>query len=133
MIEEALVARLKQSPAVTALIGSGDDARVYPVELPQAEAFPAITYQVISGAPVRTTDGPRDLAFAHLQVDCWATTYAAVLSLRNAVRRAIDGWQGYAYGCNVNSIEMSGDRDERLGDLRLFRRSFDVEAWYREQ
>lgn len=72
--------------------------RVYALVLPKATSYPAITYQVISNSPTTSLKGSRKPDRVRVQVDCWAKTYGAAMSLLAQVRplMAAAGFQGVA-------------------------------------
>jgi Protein of unknown function (DUF3168) len=86
--EEILVARLKASPQVTALVGS----RIYPMVIPQGVVMPAIAYQRISTVRPGSLRGPSGIADPRLQVNCWADTYGTAKTVAEEVRQSLDGW-----------------------------------------
>lgn len=74
---------LAAQPAVTALVGN----RIYPLLLPRTgRVYPAITYQAISDPPAAEAEGGTlEAREARVQVNCWATTYAAADAVADAV------------------------------------------------
>jgi hypothetical protein len=110
MIAEGLFTRLTQDATVSALVA----ARVYPLVLPDAGAFPAITYQQIGGSSAATLN-TSGMQRARLQIDCWSAplpqggTYRQAAALRDAVIGALNGWQGtFADGTAVSNIVLLG-------------------------
>lgn len=95
MIADSIFALLSADPGVAAIAGT----RIYPMVLPDDAAFPAITYQQVGGSstPTMDTSGVQKL---RLQIDCWSAplplggTYRQASGLRDAVRRALDGYSG---------------------------------------
>ena len=78
MIEQAVRALLTSNVAVAPLVAG----RVFPVILPQAVTYPAITYQTITGASTYSMDGSSELANPRFQFDLYATTFDAVTQLK---------------------------------------------------
>lgn len=93
-VESEIVARLEVDGAVTALVGSGDDARIYPVLLPQDPTYPAVTYQRVSGARLHNLAGTAGFAMPRLSINCWSRTYGEAKSLAAAIRASLDGFDG---------------------------------------
>ena len=85
-IEERVYAYLLSVPAIVALVAD----RVYPHDLPQPAALPALTYARLSGQRSRTlageggTDEPRVVIAIH------AATFTAAQALAKAVLDAMD-------------------------------------------
>lgn len=117
VVEEALVARLTASTAVTALVGSS--ARFcYAVEMPNDVKLPALTYDLISA--VRESEMTRDTGEVHarIQVTAWANTYALASGLSEAVRGATQRWAGTSTGVVVQEMFVENEfafYDEETG------------------
>jgi len=85
MIEETLVAFLKSLTAVTAIIGTGNAARIRPDRLDQGETLPAILMQV-DETPQNDLDGLGGLVYADVTLTCRANTKTAARALAEAIR-----------------------------------------------
>ena len=102
MIEGAIRTRLLDEAMITRWIGSGTQARLWPMKMPQREtpSWPCITYQVISGSTEYDIQGAAGLAEMRLQVDVWSAAragvraYDEVRELAEAVRRSLSGFAG---------------------------------------
>lgn len=107
MIEADIRTYLLDQPAITAIIGT----RLYPVELPQGAAFPALTYQRISGGRSVTHSG-QGPARALVQIGCWDETYGDALALAALVGAALSSHRGpmgasrWVTGEVVNEIDL---------------------------
>jgi len=68
------------------------DGRIFPVVVPQGQAFPAVRYQLITrqGETFRAGCGPDT---AQLQVSVYAASYDALEVVEEAVRVALDGYE----------------------------------------
>lgn len=120
---------LRGDAAVAALVGD----RVWPVRRPQGRELPALTLSSVSAVPLQSHDGAGALTRSRLQVDCWASSWAAARALRAAAIGAIEATEDPAGP--IPSIARMGDRD--LPELReagedLFRVSIDFEIWHKE-
>ena len=74
LVERALIATLLASPSVTEIFGQ----RVMVAPLPQNPLLPALVVQPISDIPVNPTNqGESGVMRARVQLDVWATSYAA--------------------------------------------------------
>ncbi len=136
MIETALRALLIGNGGVAALVS----ARVYPVILPQAPTYPAITFQVIAGNSDYAMQGPTHLGDKLVQIDCFARTYDGVLALRDAVMTALSGYRG-AVGsppvAHIYGAFCRADRDDFETALEpagptLWRKSLDFSLSFKE-
>lgn len=107
--------------------------RVYPDKLPQNVAYPAAVYQQV-GPENRYPTFKRDtagLVEATIQVDVYGQSSqgkAAFDAVAQAVRRAL---QRKGSG-NVEDMFIDTGRNEYEEDTDLYRKSYDVRAWYRE-
>ena len=61
----------------------------YPGGLPANPTLPSTSYKFISGVQMRHHGG-NDLTRRRLQVDCWAKTYTAAVTLSYSVQTALD-------------------------------------------
>jgi hypothetical protein len=105
--EKAVYALLSEAAAVTALAGS----KIFPVLAPQDTDAPFIVYHRIDAARVYSIAGPSGLAFARVQVDAYALTYAAAKNLAAAVRQTLNGFRGTAGDVRVGGISLQTDQD----------------------
>lgn len=82
-----------QSDIITALIGGSPqvaDGRVYPQAAPQNAALPLVVYRRVNSEPLMTLLGYAGTTKHIFVFECWASTYAAALSLADSVRGAIE-------------------------------------------
>ena len=84
---------------ISGLVGT----RIFPLKLPQAPTFPAITYQMISGGRSHTYGGAVGLASPRFQFDCWGATYLQAEALAEALRIRLDGFSG-AMGASPSTV-----------------------------
>ena len=109
-MDEALIALLLASPAVTALIGEGDSSRLYWDTIGQAKANPAVVLYKISGIPDYSHRGPGGLVQSRVQVDCRAKTRASALAVARAIEGVLSGYRGKIAGIRFGSILKVGER-----------------------
>ena len=95
-IETALYDRLTGTAAITALVGSGSSARIYPDLAPASTEKPYCTYRTVSTVRSRHFAGiaGSQVDFARVQVDVWAATALSRRSVADAIRDALDGFSG---------------------------------------
>lgn len=138
-IADELKTYLKTISAVTALVGTGNDARIFKQDLKQGTALPAITIQVFAGRSEEHLGGITGMAANRVQVDCYATTEAGAYALAEAVRLAplqmLRGTMGSTYIHSVNSnggYENGNDPVQRGTDARRYWTSRDYLITYQE-
>jgi hypothetical protein len=95
-----LVTFLSANAAIAALAGS----RVYPVNLPQKPTLPAISFHDISSVWVRDLSGPPTKVRRRIQIDAWANTHLEAQQLGDAIRRALNGFDGSMSGTHMGSV-----------------------------
>lgn len=89
MIEAGLFSLLSNTPAIAALVGT----RIYPVVLPTAPTLPALSYQIV-GAMSKPTLNNSGFQRFRMQFDCWGQDYSDAVTLREALVKALNGYQG---------------------------------------
>lgn len=139
-IESALFSYLSGVGGIAAIVGT----RIHPLELPQNAVFPCITYQVISFQHTDSLTGSSGLGTARIQVNCWARNvtgsssgYATMLSLRDAVRDAMDGFSGTWDATNIDHAYILDEGDlfqpsAGVESDRTYGRHIDFEVWHTE-
>lgn len=126
---------LAQDPGVLGLVQSGGVVRIYPMLLPPNPTLPAITYRGISKVTAYNFEDP-DMVQCRIQVDAWATTYAAVKALGKAIRDAFHRYPGTDGGIQdfeaVNEQDLFEDVTDATGTRRLHRVRSDFFAYARD-
>lgn len=89
-VEEALTARLKTFPGLSALVGT----RVYPVKLPQSPTYPAVSYQRTGRTQHHAMGADANVREARFQVSGWDPSYATAKGVATQMRLALDRWRG---------------------------------------
>lgn len=116
-IQEALVAHLGESAAVSAVVGN----RLYPKILPQSPVFPAIVIDLLSADRAHSQDGSSGFATAVFQFSCLATTAGAAKELADKVAIALTGYRGsMASGVNVEGVFDEDESDNYDDTLELY-------------
>lgn len=127
-LETALRARLLADAGIAALVV----ARVYPVVLPQAPAFPAITYEGVAETRLNTFGGPLGLAGPLMRLHAWASTYDGARDLARKVRLALDGWRGTQSGETVQAVKLQQQVDLYDDETQMHRVAMDFRVWWNE-
>ncbi len=97
-IGDGIYAILKNAAGVTALIGSGDDCRAYPLMIPQTKSLPAVIYELTSTQPFPTKDGVSTADHSSYDLICVDDGYDGAVDLGAAVRDAMDGIRNATHG-----------------------------------
>lgn len=135
MIEVAIRTALTDAAAVAALVSN----RVYPVVLPEAPIYPAITYTIVTGSSEYAMQGASKLASPRIQLDLYAATHFGVLQLKGAVMATLSGFSGTVgsppvkiYGA-FRSMELDAYEQqlERSGPT-VWRKTLDFTVWFKE-
>jgi hypothetical protein len=120
MIESDLYSYLSGVSAVSALAGT----RLYPLILPQAPTYPAITYTVQGADRDYTYCGPSGLVKKDIQIDAWGSTYAAAKALQDVLRVALDGFVGLMGNTRVHRVEILAEIDVYEDEPQAYRSSY---------
>lgn len=99
----------------------------------RGSALPALVLHLIDSPTDYTMDGACTLTRARVQVDCWAASYAAAVSLSRDVISAASGFRGTVggtvfSGMFVDAIHELEDDNAGAEEL-LFRVSVDFQVW----
>ena len=113
-IEEAMVARMAATAAITALIGSTTSMRLYPLAVPQTATLPAMAYQKISSPKEQSQSGSSHLARSRFQLTLIAETYAGVKALATAVKQCWDDYHGTVSGVRIDHCSIDNDTDSQI-------------------
>jgi hypothetical protein len=95
---------------------------VFPEFVPEAAAFPALSFSRVSGFRVNTLSGYANHENPRIQIDCWATSYEAAKDLSTAVHAAME------VAPNFKAI-LINDMDLSEQELGLYRISMDFSCW----
>lgn len=108
-------------------------ARMYPVELPQNSAMPAILYTIVSEVGEHSSQHAQNLSMARVQIDSWGVDFDSANDLAGKVRQAIDGYKGAlgaSSGLTAQAIFFSSRQDIYEPIPKLFRVLHDYFVWY---
>lgn len=109
-IEDAIYKRLLADSAVTDIVGVGDEARIYPMILPQNLKFPAVHFSRISADRLYSLDGKTGLVAARFQFESYSDkTPEEVKGLSEAIRRNLEGFQGKVEDVVIDGIFLESD------------------------
>jgi hypothetical protein len=105
--EQVVKHRIETSPALARLLGF----RVYPMLAPVSAALPFCTYQRAIIERNQTLSVPVGVPRVAVQIDTYALTYEQGREVVDALRAALDGWSGSAYGVDVKHVALESERD----------------------
>ena len=133
-MEEALVAKLLDTTALTALVGE----RIYWLDRPQGTAvLPQIVLQDWSADHQITMEGPNPLRETLVQIDCWGASQAESLMVGRELIAALEGarftqdsidFPGIFFVTRRRTIEPGGTQSAS----RYYRTSIDFRIWHSE-
>lgn len=110
---------LVDNAGVVAIVGQ----RVYPVLLPQNPTYPAISYERISSTG---QDGTSNRKESRYQINCWARTYAGVVSLSAAVKVALEEYHDADQTPGISWVRVVNELDDYDSEVDVFRIIVDV-------
>ncbi len=99
-----LLTFLKSKATITALVGSGNNARIRPGRLMQGDAMPAIRYAITGGFSHQHLRGLSGLASMQLQIDCYGATHSQAWELSEAVRLAMLPFRGLTGDTHISGV-----------------------------
>jgi hypothetical protein len=140
-IDGALLARLKDISAVTAIVGSGASARIYAEELPQNPRFDAIVFKIVNLPRVHASGADPGIVRGRVQVDAWSNSYEGARDLGDAIRgdnagSALSRWSGTEDTTVIDDMFLENEiplTEPGVGsEDRLYRNSQDYMVHYKE-
>lgn len=128
-----VIASIKAAATVTAIIGAGSAARVYPSVAPQNATKPYIVVHRIFERDNELVEGAGQYWMSRIQCDCIAGTATAAddlgealkLALGNIVKQTIGGRTG------VDIMVEGTDVSEHSDDRKSFARKIDFYVYWR--
>lgn len=90
-MEEALCSYILSRQAVTDLIGSGSDARLYAIVLPEScdlAAGAAATYEIITTTETQTLSDRAGMVQSRVRMTAFAQTHSAATTLARAIKNS---------------------------------------------
>ncbi len=136
-IDGAILGRLKAVSAITTIIGSGANARIYAEKLPQAPTLEAITFRQITGERIHAFGSDPGLVRARFQVDAWADTWEESRDLADAIRgngagNAFSRFRGTQDSTVVDDILLDNELATFQDQSGSYRTIQDYLIWYQE-
>lgn len=129
-MEADFKALLSAHASLTALVSN----RIYPTTYPQAAVSPAIRYTKISGQIGLHMQGSDGLSDTLMQVDVRASTFASLMSVRNALVGLLHHYRGIVGATDFRLISLATDRGARFEKpdaVEYHTTSLDFSIWSR--
>ena len=95
--------------------------------------MPAVCYTTIAAVRIAALTQDTDLVETLVQIDCYAETYPEVRDVHQAVRSAMQRYEGTNAGVVIDDVVLEDERDIREEETKLFRTSVDYLITWREQ
>src|SRR5664279_2049700 len=89
MIEAGLESLIRADTDLITTIGG----KIYAVVVPSTATYPCLSYHTMSGPPEVNFDNTAQET-VRIQIDCWASSFAAVKTLQQKLHTLLDGYQG---------------------------------------
>ncbi len=138
-ITDALFDEMRDDAGVNAIVGSGNDTRVFPGIPPPDATAPFVSFREISYFRAETLAGPTTLAKPTFQIDCWGSDNETMVALSEVVRALFDGFRGNMGDDNVvvRRMYLTGQNNDPEdptdgGGLDVNRNRMDFEIWHIE-
>lgn len=106
---------LLADPAIAALVGAGNSARIYPVQLPQQHLGDSIRFTTISGSRVVSSRFDLGLSSPRIQIDAWSTTYKGAAVLADLILKRLSAYRGYFVAPATTFVQGAFFDNERDG------------------
>jgi len=91
-LSSVIFAALSDAASDTAaLVGSGANCRVYPIQAPAGVALPYVIFSHIASDPDRSHAGASSISLDLVQFSAFAETYSAAAALGDALAADLDG------------------------------------------
>jgi len=134
-LEDAIYQKLLADPDVTAIVGSGNEARIFPMIIPQNIQFPATHFSCISADRTYSMDGKTGIVAARFQFESYLDkTPEEVKNLSEVIRRSLEVFHGQVGDIVIHGIFLESDTSLNNFDeqTELFRYTQDFIIYHQE-
>jgi hypothetical protein len=135
MFEAGLYQLLKNDAGVSALVAG----RIFGGRIPKTatdSTYPCLVWTVVSTLDLYSSQGASGYRTKRVQIDCYALKYIDAVKVTDAVRAALENFQGdLPDGTSVDRSIVTMDQDflfEPGASGQLFRRMIEIEIAYLE-
>lgn len=129
-IYDALVAKLKATSGLTALIG----ARLYPDEIGQGTTLPAVFYMTISDVKDHTLTAQSNLEGPTIQFTTYAATRDSAAAVAEQIKTALVDFVGVLSGITVQYIELINENPGLYksadGTSKQYTHDLEFQVWH---
>ena len=126
--ETAIYSILSNDSTLTAIIGT----KLFPVVAEQGAANPLVVFSIISERPTNAMGVDINPVESTIQISCYSDTGAQALSIKDAVKNALQRYQGTSGGVVVQDIFYENQRADYDGELKEHRRDLDFRVYFEE-
>lgn len=113
-ISSGLITYLESKTAVTDIVGTGDNARIFPDRIPKDPTYPLVVVDEFASTHDHDLSGASGIYHPRISVDCYDQTSGDAQTLAEAVRGVMQGYRG-AMGVEfVHSCELDGKVRDQL-------------------
>lgn len=113
-VEQGIYARLTGQTGITDLVGT----RIYPGVAPLNASFPYLIYLKTSGARIHAMKADPGLAWPHVQISSWSTSYSQVKAIALQVKTALRDFSGSTGKMTFQRIFFDNEGDTADVDLK---------------
>jgi hypothetical protein len=114
-LRQGLYAHLKADEDLAALVGR----RIYPDEIPQGVAYPALVYSILGDVVQRNLDGPDGTREARAQVECWARKRSETVEVSSVVDARLESLNDGAGDMGGVAVRWCHRADEQESDVPI--------------
>lgn len=122
----AIYSILAANAGVTALVST----RIYKDEIPQNPTYPCVVFYQSDGWSEEALTSSSGIRYAEYEVMSFATTHLVASNVAEAVRTALNRYNGTSGGVVVLDIKINGESSEKDDSINVYLKSFDVLATY---
>lgn len=115
------------------VIVAGVAAKIYPRVLPQNTVVPAVSYQVLSEIPYDDISGNAGLYRAVIEFKIWSKTAAQAAAIEEAIRLAIQGYQGINLTVRIIGVHHLHTHDDFEGEIGEYNQLSRFGVFYRRE
>lgn len=105
---------------------------IAPGILDATATYPAISFGVVSMVVDQTLRGPSGINQTRMQVDVWSKVHKEATTLRDALRRHLDGFQGNVEGLDIQEVRFENAVTQFEASNQLYHLSLDFKVGFAE-
>jgi len=126
MIENAIYSLL-QDTTINVYVSD----RVYPLQIPQNDSLPAITYQRIYTDRIRALNADTNMVMARFQITIFSYNFFEMKNIFDAVRTKLQRYNGTVSSVVIDDIKIEDELDLKNDD-ETYQCVVDIYITYRE-